>query len=103
MRDKKDADNSVRISGLRAGIMDQEKLALAEESVEYKMQQHASKKHVRGWDTGLAGSRLHQPGFVRHRPSVERFPKVGDNRFVNVPTVGVDLWVHMSMRTEGKC
>ena len=49
----------------------------------------------------LAGSRLHQPGFVRHRPGVERFPKVGDNGFVNVPTVGIDLWVHMSRRTEG--
>jgi len=37
MKDKKDADNSVRISGLRASFINQEKPVLAEESVEYKI------------------------------------------------------------------
>ena len=45
-RMRQDADNSVKISDLRANIIGQEKLALAEESVEYKMQRYAKQKHV---------------------------------------------------------
>jgi len=36
-------------------------------------------------------SRLHQPRFVRHRPSVEGFPEVSNDGFVDVPAVRVDL------------
>jgi hypothetical protein len=54
--ERQDADNSVKISGLRANIIGQEKLALAEESVEYKMQRYSSKSM---YEDGAWNSQVH--------------------------------------------
>jgi hypothetical protein len=57
----------------------------------HSMQSNTEAEERNKMATALVGSCFHQPRFVRHRPCIEGLPKVGNDGFVDVPPVRVDL------------
>jgi hypothetical protein len=44
---------------------------------------------------------FYKPGLVSHSPCVQVLPKLGNNGFINVTSIGIDLWATTLSRQSG--